>query len=286
MNRKLRSYCLSFSIIVMTLLSFSPLFSTCAIAAHDYRLRVSDQQDHYDNLDDVRAEINFGREISAHILGRFGLYSDPDLTRYVSLVGQSLILYAGRPELEYHFAVLDSDEPNAFAAPGGYVFITRGALALMDDENQLAAVLAHEIGHINEKHIVHELKIRGREDQKGALLSSLIGGMTDPMRVAFSQMVDMATKILLERGYKQEDEVAADRLGAAIPTMAGYDPWGMVSFLRQLPEKSPSANQPTLGTHKPNKVRIHELENLLQADGLKEKTSNTLKERFSAYVKL
>jgi predicted Zn-dependent protease len=268
-------------------MSFGLLPPAQVDAGQDFRQRLSSQQERYDDLHDVRAEITFGREISAHLLARFGLYADPELTRYVALVGQSLILYAGRPELEYHFAVLDSDEVNAFAAPGGYVFITRGALALMDDENQLAAVLAHEIGHINEKHIVHELKIRGRQEQGGALLSSLIGGMTDPMRVAFSQMVDMATEILLQRGYKQEDEMAADQQGVIIPGLAGYDPRGMISFLQRLSPGSvaTSGRAPTLGTHKANEVRISELEQLLRAAGLQEKPSNNLKERFASHVK-
>lgn len=256
-----------------------------ATAGQEYRQRVSQHEETFDDLEDVRAEVAFGREIAAHILGQYGLYDNAELTRYVSLVGQALILHNGRPELEYYFAVLDSDEANAFAAPGGYVFITRGALAVMTDESELAAVLGHEIGHINEKHIVRELKIRGREEQAAALISSLISGTTDSMRAAFSQMVDMATDILLKRGYKQEDEAAADRLGTAIPALAGYDPTAMIRFLNALSAQANPATVSALGTHKPNAVRVGDLQAYINDNKLVEKPSNVLRERFATHVR-
>ncbi|AMV70905.1 hypothetical protein JCM30471_27120 [Desulfuromonas carbonis] len=280
------NYCRTLWALIFCGLALPLLWFLPAEAANqEYRLRVSQQQEAFQDLDDVRAEIAFGREVAAHLLGQYGLYDDEEMTRYVTLVGQGLILYCGRPDLEYHFAILDRDEPNAFAAPGGYVFVTRGALAVMTDESELAAVLGHEIGHINEKHIVHELKIRGREEQGGALLSSLIGGTTDPMRVAFSQMVDIATDILLKRGYKQEDEETADRLGVTIPAMTGYDPTAMIRFLNTLSARADSTTAPVLGTHRANAVRISELKEFLHDNDLVEKSSNTLQERFAAHVR-
>ena len=87
---------------------------------------------------DIAAEIEFGREVAARILGRYSVYDKPALIKYVNLVGLSLAQNTNRPELEFHFSILNSSDINAYAAPGGYVFITKGALELMKDESELA----------------------------------------------------------------------------------------------------------------------------------------------------
>lgn len=255
-------------------------------ADQNFRQRVSQQEASFDDLADIRAEVAFGHEIAARILGRFGRLQNTELTRYLNLVGKGLALHAGRPELEFHFAVLDSSEINAFAAPGGYIFVTRGALLQMTDEAELAAVLAHEIAHVTERHIVRELKIRSTDAPEGAALASMIGGMTDPLRVALVQMVDKAVEILLVRGYQRQDESDADHIGTTLLALTGYDPSALIRFLDSMSATAGSNTVANLGTHPPNSVRTADLRGFLQENNLTATSSALLKERFASHVQL
>ena len=109
-------------------------------------------------------EIEIGRGIAATIAGHYGVVEDSPLDAYVRLVGTTVAAVDPRSDVRYRFAVLDTDEVNAFAAPGGYVFVTRGALAIMEDEAMLAGVLAHEVGHVNHKDVIAEIQSRARTD--------------------------------------------------------------------------------------------------------------------------
>ncbi|HYA88649.1 MAG TPA: M48 family metalloprotease, partial [Nitrospirota bacterium] len=139
----------------------SPLSLSAATSDPNFRQRTSSGDEVITS--DITEEVRLGREVAARIIARFGLYDNPELMKYVNLVGNVLAIYAARPELEFHFAILNTDEINGYSAPGGYVFITRGAIANMQDESELAGALAHEIGHVVEKHAVKELNIKGQE---------------------------------------------------------------------------------------------------------------------------
>ena len=106
----------------------------------------------------VDEERELGREVSAKMIAAFHIFRNDALARYVNEVGATVAAQSERQDIQYHFAVLDSDEINAFSAPGGYVFITRAALKLCEDESELAGVLAHEVGHISGKHVVHMIE--------------------------------------------------------------------------------------------------------------------------------
>jgi len=198
------------------------------------RKRISAATNEYSSLSDVEAEIRFGRELAARILGNYGLLDDEGINRYVNLIGKAVALHAGRPEIEFYFGVLDSDEINAFACPGGYIFISRGALVEMDNEAQLAAVLGHEIAHVVKKHVVKELNISGDEGSGAGGIASLIGGPTSSFTVALEQALDDATDILFNRGYKVKDEIEADRVGILLAAIAGYDPGALKEFLNNV----------------------------------------------------
>ena len=185
-------------LLVLVLLTPGP------IAAQDFRERKSHEDVGFVE-DDVKTEIRFGREIAARILGRYRPYEDEKLTRYVNLVGRTVASQAGRAEIEFHFGILRAEFVNAFAAPGGYVFITKGALDKVRDEAELAAVLAHEIAHVTERHIVEELNIRASDDSPVAGVARMIGATGDPAKVAFLKAADKALNILMERGYKIGD---------------------------------------------------------------------------------
>lgn len=268
---------------VPALLIFSMILVHLAFAG-EARKRISAKADEFSNLSDIEAEIIFGRELSARILGNYGLLDDEKITRYVNLVGKAVALYSGRPEIQFYFAVLDSNEINAFAAPGGYVFITRGALTKMDNEAQLAAVLGHEIAHIVNRHVVKELHIKGEEGSAASGIAGLIGGPSGTLGVALDQALDDAANILFNRGYKVADEIEADRVGILLASVAGYDPSALKEFLSNV--KSFEVEDKTYkGEHPVFEVRMREINKTLEAHGLKDVKKPKVRDRFYENVK-
>lgn len=235
---------------------------------------------------DVSIEIDFGREVAAHLLGRYGLCDNELLQRYVMQVGRSQIGQSKRPELDFYFAVLDSDQVNAFAAPGGYVFLTRGAIEMMEDEAELAAVIAHEITHVSERHIVNELDIRSGEAGVVSGLARILGGSGDPARAAFSQAVEQALNMLLKEGLSERDELEADRYGALLAAQVGYDPGALRRYLQRLDKIGGEAITAGWGrTHPPFAKRIAELDSFMHDNGLAEINQPRLRERYLEYVR-
>jgi len=252
--------------------------------AGEARKRISASKDEFSDISDIEAEIVFGRELSARILGNYSLIDDEEIIKYVNLVGKALALYAGRPELEFYFGVLDTDEVNAFATPGGYVFITNGALMKMDNEAQLAGVLGHEIAHVVKKHVVKELHIKGDEGSAAGGIAGLIGGTTGTVRVALDQALDDATNILFNRGYKIADEIEADRVGILLASIVGYDPLALKEFLSSV--RSFEVEDKTYkGEHPVFEVRMREIDKTLNEHGLKNVKKAKVRDRFYENVK-
>jgi predicted Zn-dependent protease len=167
-----------------------------------------------------------GREEHPRILRQFGgAYADAQLASYVAGVGQALAKVSELPELQFTFTVLNSPIVNAFALPGGYVYVTRGLLALAGSEAELASVLAHEIGHVTARHAAG----RVQQAQRMAL-----GGATGrgAGRDGVGEVGQDATAYV--QGYSREQELEADTLGIRYLARAGYDPAAMASFLAKL----------------------------------------------------
>ncbi len=230
--------------------------------------------------DDVQTELIFGREVAARLAGRYTIYDNERLTRYVNLVGRAIALNTNRPELEFHFGVLNTDEINAYAAPGGFVFVTRGAIMKMQDEAELAGVLAHELGHIVERHVVNELHIRGSEGSAAAGLARLIGGTSESARIAFSQSVDKAMDMLFTTGYKREDEVQSDRDAMLFCSLSGYDPAGLVRYFERLNAVKGKNTEVLDKTHPSYEVRIAWLKGVIADEGMEGSASKTFTDRF------
>lgn len=248
------------------------------------RKRLSDLDENIFDQSDLEAEIAFGRDLAARILGNYELLENDRVNRYVNLVGKAVALYAGRPELNFHFAVLEADDCNAFAAPGGYVFITRGALALMENEAQLACVLSHEIAHITEKHIVKELNIRGKDDSLAGGLANLIGGSTDSFRKTLEQTLEAASDILFNRGYKIGDELEADQIGILMAAVAGYNPMALRDFLARVKHFEPEDATYNHNEHPMHTVRLTKIDQTLRMNGLAPNFNATRKGRFNEYI--
>lgn len=211
-----------------------PITNAAENKAHDWRARASVADRDLYSESDTDEELSFGREIAARLLGQYKLLRNEKLQRYVNLVGTTLTRNCSRPELDFHFIVVDSSEINAYSTPGGYVFITTAVLSEMENEAELAGVLAHEIAHVTERHIVKELSLKGTEKSAVSSIAALIGGASETVGVAFSQAVDKAVDLILRDGYKKEDEMQADASAVLLCAFSGYDPSGLVTFLDKI----------------------------------------------------
>lgn len=206
-------------------------------------------------------EYHVGRTAAAQIIAQYGLYNDDDATRYVNVVGQALAEFSNMPETfsGYHFAILNSDEVNAFATPGAFILVTRGLLRCAESEDELAAVLAHEIGHIQNQHALAAIH-KSRNDQLGAVV------LTEGAKTASGEYRDQVGEVLggmtadvltmLKNGYSKEQESQADNDGVAILNRTGYDPAAMVSLLNKMENRLKPGSHDFSGTHPTTAVRI------------------------------
>jgi predicted Zn-dependent protease len=208
---------------------------------------------------DLPQELEIGRQLSAVLLGSKPLHPDMQLQRYVNQLGRWISLQSGRPDLPWTFAVLDDDGFNAFAAPGGYVFITKGLVDRVADESELAGILAHEISHVVRK---HHLEAIGKNARAG-LVTQLIGSqLNNNLGGALSAQLIGLGRNLYAKGLDQDDEYEADRLGVTLAAASGFDPYGLPAVLQQL--RTAAADNPVfmlaLSTHPPAQLRIDQLE--------------------------
>ena len=179
------------------------------------------------------SEIELGREMHEKILATTPIYKDEKLQQYIERIGKEIALKSDRPELTYHFTVIDEQNINAFAIPGGYIYVNRGLLAYLKTEAQLAAVIAHEIAHITARHSVRQDAAR-----KGAGFLSILTILTTGNAV----LTDMSSlwSSAAVKGYGREMELEADQFGAVYMHRAGYDPNAMLDTLGCLLYTSPS----------------------------------------------
>jgi hypothetical protein len=221
-------------------------------------------------------EIKLGAGVSERVRQRYGVVQDEAVHRYVTLVGTLLVKKSTRPALPFKFIVLDTDGVNAFAAPGGFIHITRGALGLISSEAELAGVLAHEIAHVTEKHTIKSI-------QTGKLIQ--IGADESITRnpALWGKFVDVASDMVLA-GFGRSEEMASDRLGPAMANAAGYAPGGLTDFLKRLLDRNKSATgkQGLFASHPEMKERIETLEGEIKARQYA--STATLADRYKARI--
>lgn len=175
-------------------------------------------------------EIQLGDGIAANLLGASPLFTDNKAQQYVNRVGRWLSLQTERPDLPWKFGILESSDVNAFAAPGGTIFITRGLLQKLNNESELAGVLAHEIVHVLRKHHLAALQKGARMGVASDLLGEAIKDKNSPV---LEKAIKAGTEVYA-RGLDKDDEFEADRMGIVIATRAGYDPYGLPAVLQML----------------------------------------------------
>jgi predicted Zn-dependent protease len=247
-----------------------------------------------------------GRAVSAVVLKKYRLVDNDALNEYVNLVGYTVALASDRPDLKkgYTFAVLDSDEPNAIAGPSGFIFITRGLLVLLENEDELACVLAHEVGHINRKHpelalqkSIDDGKWMKAADTAAGVASfglGLLGRGQDANRVEtarqnFGPFISNMVDSLVTKGFERDQEFEADLCGLDYVCRegVGYDPNALVAVLTRL------ANNPTKNsygwlhgsTHPEPGDRRDKAAAYIKEKGLKGTTDPARTQRFKDAVK-
>ena len=180
---------------------------------------------------DEKDEIAVGREVAGRTLGAAPLVPDPELQAYVNRVGRWIAMQTERPDLPWHFGVLDTPSVNAFAAPGGYVLITRGLYEMLSTESQLAGVLGHEIGHIVQRHHVKVMQ------QSAAVSAGARAAQRSDRGILVNNLIGTGAEVMA-RGLDKSAEFEADRIGIVLAARAGYSPYGLVEVLHLLAARS------------------------------------------------
>jgi len=229
-------------------------------------------------------EIAIGNDLAARLLGAAPLAADPRLQRYVNLVGRWVAAQTSRPGLPWRFGVLEAPQLNAFAVPGGTIFVTRGLVERMKSEAELAGVLAHEIVHVQQKHHLKAI-------QKGAQTALAGDALAFALKDARSgeardKLLALGTE-LYSRGLDKSDEFEADRLGVVLAARAGYDSYGLPAVLQTL--QAMNAQDSSLAlmfkTHPAPGERLGALGEKMQPTLDRYSSQPQLAERFSAETK-
>lgn len=221
-------------------------------------------------------ERRIGEDVSDKIRRRFGVVQDAAVHKYVSLVGTTVAKASDRPALAWTFIVLDTDGVNAFASPGGLVHITRGALGLIRNEAELAAVLGHEIGHVTRKHTINAI----RKNKAVQIGTSQAAGDRAPL---LDKVANRAYELVLENSFDRGDELDADKVSIDLTTKAGYVPATLAEFLTRLDDRN--KNQPEknglFASHPESKERIDKV----KAMGSASKNTALVEARYKTSIK-
>lgn len=207
-------------------------------------------------------EIQIGNDVAARLLGAAPLAKDEELQRYVNRVGRWLASQTERPDLPWQFGVMDAPQLNAFAVPGGTIFVTRGLVERMKSEAELAGVLAHEISHVLRRHHLKAIQKGAQTALAGEALNQALRNQRAEVR---EKLVTFGSE-MYTRGLDKGDELEADRYGIVIAARAGYDSYGLPAVLQTLQamNASDSALALMFKTHPAPGERLTALETMQQ----------------------
>jgi len=210
-------------------------------------------------------EYYIGRSVGAVIVNRYKPYPDPQANGYLNLLGQTLAQASDRPETfgGYHFLILDSDEINAFAAPGGLIFVSRGMLRCCKSEDAVAAVLAHEIGHIQLRHGIQSIE-KSRQTQALTILATegaknFGGKELSDLTKTFEGSINDITSTLINNGYSRSFEQQADVAAVNTLSRVGYNPNALVAMLREMEKRLKPGGLDFAKTHPSPGSRIKDI---------------------------
>lgn len=236
-------------------------------------------------------EYYIGRATAAIILNDYNLYNEPNLTKYLNKICGAITINSEKPDLYngYYVAVLDSDEINAMATPGGHILITRGLLKCTSNEEELASVIAHEIAHIQKQHSISAIKTSRFKDLSLNVASLAINESDNDeakqLMSIFGDSVDDVVSSLVLNGFSQEQEFEADSYALELLNNAGYNPHSIVNMLKTLEQNQANHKRGFVKTHPEPKKRIKKIEKELKKYS-KSKTQEERISRFQTYAKL
>lgn len=229
-----------------------------------------------------------GRAVAAMVLDKYPLLNNPALTNYVNEVGLLVAAVSNRPNTYggYHFAVLASDEPNAYACPGGIILINRGLLREIQNEDQLAGILGHEVAHVADRDGIGAIK-KSRWTNLGFFAASEIGKRYTPSEIGqlvgeFQSVVTDVAKNVIESGYSKSDEKQADESGMRFAAATGYNPAETLEIAKILEAKGLGQESGPFASHPKLDVRIKNLDGTLSDLGGPTTTEKVRIARFKA----
>ncbi|MFQ5717395.1 MAG: M48 family metalloprotease, partial [Nitrospinales bacterium] len=229
----------------------------------------------------LEEEKAIGASLAMEVFKRFGgPYEDPRLLRYVNMVGQAVARVSDRPNIDYHFAILDSEAPNGFATPGGYVFVSIGLLRMLKNEAELAGALGHEIAHITHKHALKTIQRSKELHGVNALTMTVME--KDPSK--FNKLIDEVSNVIFTHGLDKNLEYEADKMGMEYAARVGYQPNGLNEFIRVLGSSPAGKTSIFFSTHPAPRDRVSRLRKLLSAKR-RANASPVLANRFETEVK-
>lgn len=240
-----------FFIFLFLVFNFSFFISLLSGCSTEYNIVTGEEEAYFYSTD---KEVQMGRSIAKEVEKEYKLNDDPLIQKRVEDVGKKIAAVCDRKEIEYYFKVLDEEEVNAVSLPGGYVYINKGLIEKVDNDDELAGVIAHEVGHIAARHSIKKL-----QGMMGYSILRILAASV-PQTAQAGSAADIAfTQLLI--GYSREDELLADQLGARYAKLAGYDPHGMISFLKKLQEidkRRPLREKTYFKTHPyaPDRIRV------------------------------
>ncbi len=210
-------------------------------------------------------EYYVGRAVAARILSTYPLLENIKLTQYVNLVGKTVALHSDRPITYggYHFAILNSEEINAFSCPGGIIFITKGTINAVRNEDELAAVLAHEVGHINHRDGISAIQ-KARLTQVATLIGTEAAQRYTPAELSqlvsvFQGSIDDVFKTIVVNGYGRSQEYNADEAALSYLSRSGYNPLALKDFLERLIKQGQASGGGIMKTHPATAERIEKV---------------------------
>ena len=219
-------------------------------------------------------EYYIGRSVAATVLNTYKPFDKAQANEYLNLLGQSLSQFSDRPETfgGYHFLVMESDEINAFSAPGGFVMISRGLIRCCKNEDALAAVLAHEIGHVEKKHGLRAIKT-GRLTSALTILAAegaknFGGQQLADLTEAFEGSIGDICSTMMNSGYARNLEFEADQAAVTIMRRTGYNPEALIDMLEQMQKNLVPGRHDFAATHPPPEMRIEKVRKAIGASGV------------------
>ncbi len=267
------------------------LMNNCTSQKNEPAQPVVAQKVNHKEHDDIKKEIEVGRNVAGKLIAAFGLYNHPKVNAYINLLGQTIAANSDAPNRKYTFHILNTSHINAYSAPGGYIFITRGALLNAKNEAELAAILGHEIAHVAKAHVYNTVKALKEKDKvqtkemkarqrphndpnsdssdNSKVLAKMVGLGGTAAVALFKAMANAAYDILINKGIDQMYEFEADQSGVLYALRAGYSPLALESYLKRLHKiKSSKTMQRQGHTHPSIANRVNKLNKYRNKNGL------------------